>query len=203
MYLYRIILRFWTGEVYCFPRRQLIFRFGRRVIYHLKGLCEYIPKSIPSVYLHHNLLTNSGTLLLCLMLYNQWIRLNELYKQMESFFQVSDFFFKILTENRKIFKRIAGHEYWSNCNVLNVSMDLSQGVLQLKKSFFFQISFRNFWTITENFEQRAKILNRNSKMCIQKNSEAWTLIKLQCVVYQWICLNELYKLMKSFFEISN
>ena len=26
------------GEVYCFPRRQLIFSFGRRVIYHLKGL---------------------------------------------------------------------------------------------------------------------------------------------------------------------
>ena len=38
-----------TGEVYCFPRRQLIFRFGRRVIYHSKGLWEYIPKSIPSV----------------------------------------------------------------------------------------------------------------------------------------------------------
>ena len=27
-----------TGEVYCFPRRQLIFSFGRRVIYHSKGL---------------------------------------------------------------------------------------------------------------------------------------------------------------------
>ena len=38
-----------TGEVYCFPRRQLIFSFGRRVIYHLKGLWEYNPKSIPSV----------------------------------------------------------------------------------------------------------------------------------------------------------
>ena len=33
-----------TGEVYCFPRRQLIFSFGRRVIYHLKGLWEYIMK---------------------------------------------------------------------------------------------------------------------------------------------------------------
>ena len=29
-----------TGEVYCFPRRQLIFRSGRRVIYHSKGLWE-------------------------------------------------------------------------------------------------------------------------------------------------------------------
>ena len=29
-----------TGEVYCFPRRQLIFSFGWRVIYHLKVLSE-------------------------------------------------------------------------------------------------------------------------------------------------------------------
>ena len=28
------------------------------------------------------------------------------------------------------------------------------------------------------------------------------MIELQCVVYQWIRLNELYKLMKSFFQIS-
>ena len=27
-----------AGEVYCFPRRQLIFSFDRRVIYHSKGL---------------------------------------------------------------------------------------------------------------------------------------------------------------------
>ena len=27
-----------TGEVYCFPRRQLFFSFDRPVIYHLKGL---------------------------------------------------------------------------------------------------------------------------------------------------------------------
>ena len=38
-----------TRKAYCFPRRQLIFRFGRRVIYHSKGLWEYIPKLIPSV----------------------------------------------------------------------------------------------------------------------------------------------------------
>ena len=37
-----------TREVYSFPRHQPIFCFGRRVIYHLKGLWEYIPKSIPS-----------------------------------------------------------------------------------------------------------------------------------------------------------
>ena len=37
------------GEIYCFPRYQPIFSFGRRVIYHTKGLWEYIPKLIQSV----------------------------------------------------------------------------------------------------------------------------------------------------------
>ena len=37
---------------------------------------------------------------------------------------------------------------------------------------------------------------------IQNKSKAWILIKLQCVIYQWICLYELYKLMESFFHIS-
>ena len=40
-----------TGEIYCFPRHQLIFSFGRRVIYHLKGIWENIPKSISYVCL--------------------------------------------------------------------------------------------------------------------------------------------------------
>ena len=37
----------------------------------------------------------------------------------------------------------------------------------------------------------------------KKNSKTWILIKLQCVLYQWIRLNELYKLMESFFQILN
>ena len=37
-----------TVEAYYFPRRQLIFSFGRRAIYLFKRLWEYIPKSIPS-----------------------------------------------------------------------------------------------------------------------------------------------------------
>ena len=53
-----------TGEVYCFPRLQLILSFGRRVIYHLKGLWEYIPKSILSVRLYHDLQTDIWALFL-------------------------------------------------------------------------------------------------------------------------------------------
>ena len=34
----------------------------------------------------------------------QWIRLNELYKLMESFFSNFNFVFELLAENRKIFK---------------------------------------------------------------------------------------------------
>ena len=35
---------------------------------------------------------------------------------------------------------------------------------------------------------------------IETNSEAWVLIKVQCVIYQWIRLDKLYKLMESFFK---
>ena len=52
---------------------------------------------------------------------------------------------------------------------------------------FLQISnsFSNYWPKTEN---------------IQTNRESWNiLIKVQCVIYQWIWLVELYKLMESFF----
>ena len=70
---------------------------------------------------------------------------------------------------------------------------------KLMKSFF-QIlnSFSKFWAenrkIFRNFGRKTKN--------IQKNSKAWILIKSQCVIYQWIHLNEFFKLMKSFFQIS-
>ena len=37
---------------------------------------------------------------------------------------------------------------------------------------------------------------------IQKNSEAWILIKVQCVIHQWIRFDKLYKPLESFFQIS-
>ena len=33
-----------------------------------------------------------------------------------------------------------------------------------------------------------------------QSSEVWILIKLQCVIYQWIRFNELYKLLNFFFQ---
>ena len=130
-----------TGEVYCFPRCQLIFRFGWRCIYHSKGLREYIPKSIPSVCLS-----------VCTM----------------------------------VFKRIAGLRFYPK-SLCYASMDSIQWDLQTTEKVFFkfQIHFRNFGRKPEN---------------IEKNSAAWILIKLQCVIYQWFRLNKLYKLMESFFK---
>ena len=68
-------------------------------------------------------------------------------------------------------------------------MDLSQRALQTTEKFFFkfQICIRNFGLKPKNFET---------------NTEALILIKLQCVIYQWICLRKLYKQLESLFSNS-
>ena len=68
-------------------------------------------------------------------------------------------------------------------------MDLSQRALQTNGIFFYKFQIRYqiiVWTLKN----------------IQTNSEALILIKVQCVVYQWIRLDKLYKLMEDFFLIS-
>ena len=93
-----------TVEVYCFPRRQLIFSFGRRVIYHSKGLWEYIPKSIQSVGLSVCSTTFKRIAGIrfypkSLLLYiNEFVSTSTSNKW-KAFFK---FVFKILTENRTI-----------------------------------------------------------------------------------------------------
>ena len=69
------------------------------------------------------------------------------------------------------------------------SLDLSRQALQTNGKFFFR--FRIIFRI-----------NGRKPKNIQMNSEVWILIKLQCVIYQWIWLDKLYKLLKSFFQIS-
>ena len=126
-----------TGEVYCFPRRQLIFSFGRRVIYHSKGLWEYIPKSIPSL-----------CLFLCIT----------------------------------IFKRIARLCFYHESLMLCING-------------FVSTSSTNEWKVFFKFRIIGWKPNNN-----QTNSNAWILIKMQCVIYQWICLDKLYKLIGSLFS---
>ena len=50
----------------------------------------------------------------------QWICLHELYKQMESFFQISNLL-SIFGQKQIFFKRIARRKYWSNRNVLYIN----------------------------------------------------------------------------------
>ena len=70
----------------------------------------------------------------------QWIRLNELYKLIESFFSKFEFVFQILAENRKMFKKIERREYWSNCNVLAIYQWICLNELYNPMKIFFQIS---------------------------------------------------------------
>ena len=58
---------------------------------------------------------------------------------------------------------------------------------ELMESFF-----SNFDFVFKFFGQRQKFF--------QKIYEALIFIKLRCVIYQWIRLNEFYKLMKSFLQ---
>ena len=51
-----------------------------------------------------------------------------------------------------------------------------------------------------NFECVFELLAKTGN--IQMNSEAWILIKVQFIIYQWISLVQLYKLMENFFQIS-
>ena len=67
-------------------------------------------------------------------------------------------------------------------------MDSFQRAPQTNKKCFFQIS--NYFS---KFRQKTE---RYSK----EYSEARILIKLQRVIYKWICVNELYKLVDFFFN---
>ena len=55
----------------------------------------------------------------------------------------------------------------------------------------------------ESFFQIRFWINGRKPKDIETNSEAWILIKVQCVMYQWIHLDKLYKLIESFFKILN
>ena len=55
-----------------------------------------------------------------MLIVHQWIRLNELYELMESFFFQTSNLFSKYGRNKKIFNRIDRRKYWSNRNVLHI-----------------------------------------------------------------------------------
>ena len=61
--------------------------------------------------------------------------------------------------------------------------------------------FINEFEDNKLMERFFKLENRKPKN-IQTNNKVWILINFQCVEYQWISLDKLYKLMESFFQIS-
>ena len=69
-------------------------------------------------------------------------------------------------------------------------MDLSQQALQTNEKFFF-LKFNIL--VFEILDENRNIFKRITK------HEYW-LINLQCLIYKWIYLNELYKLMGFFFK---
>ena len=89
---------------------------------------------------------------------------------------------------------------------------LKSSINNWKVFFKFHISFRNFGQKTKNIQKnieywrieylyiQKKKIERKRKY--SKEYKAWLLIKVKCIIYQWIWLDKLYKLMWSFFQIS-
>ena len=62
-------------------------------------------------------------------------------------------------------------------------------------------SIGKLFSIFQKFKFVFDLLAKNRKKYSSKYSEALILIKVQCVIYQWIRLDKLYKLMIFFFQI--
>ena len=143
IYIYLCLPPSVTREVYCFPFRQLIFSFGRRVIYHSKGLWEYISKYIPSVCLCvctsvFKRIAGLRVYSKSLMLYiNRFVSTSST-NQLKFFFSKFKFVFELMAE--KSFFKISNSvsEFWlktekypnSLIYILCISMNLVRQALQ-------------------------------------------------------------------------
>ena len=84
-----------------------------------------------------------------------------------------------------------------NLSFANISLTLVIDTSMERSSWVLKHGNRKFEV------HEIKIASRPSRKTknILTNIEAWILNKLQCVVYQWIRLNELYKLLERFFNV--
>ena len=117
-----------TGEVYCFPRRQLIFSFGRRVIYHSKkGFWKYIPNSILSVCLSlcKQVFKRIAGFSLFILNLQCCISMDSFRRALQTngkhFFQISNSFTNFWPKTVFFLQKRARREYWLNCNVLYIN----------------------------------------------------------------------------------
>ena len=88
-----------------------------------------------------------------------------------------------------IFKRITGLSFYLKSSMLHIDGIVPTSSTKKWEPFFkLQIRFR---------------IDGRIQNIIQTNSEAWILIKVQCVLYQWISFDTLYKQIGSFFQFGN
>ena len=97
-----------------------------------------------------------------------------MYKLMESFFLNFEYVFKLMPENRKILKRIAGVNI-DQIAMCYISMDLSRQALQTNRKLFSNFGFFFFFLIIVAVGpcMRAFVLNSTHSSYLQKiiNSE--------------------------------
>ena len=140
-----------TGEVYCFPRRQLIFSFDRRVLYHLKGLWEYIPKSIPSVCPSVcttilKRIAGFSFYFKCLFLTSMDSSEQALQKKWIAFFHIFNSFSNFWPKTENYSKEWRG-VFNDQIAMCYISMDSSQRAVQTNEKLISIITFRNFGLI--------------------------------------------------------
>ena len=117
----------------------------------------------------------------------QWIRVNELYKLMESFFQIR---FRIIGQKPKNIK--TNSEAWISIKVQCVIYQWIRHDKFYKQMEYF---FSNFEFVFELLAENRKIFKWISRRGYWSK---WNVL----AICKWIRLNELYKLMESFLHIS-
>ena len=106
------------GEVYCFPRRQLIFSFFKRVISFERPLrvhSEIVSVCITIFELMVGLCLYPKSLMLHIDIF---VTTSSAKSYIFTKFQIV---FESMAENRKILKQIVRRKYWSKRNVLYIN----------------------------------------------------------------------------------
>ena len=108
-----------------------------------------------------------------------------IWKVFESTFRIQFRLSVRLSVCTTIFKWKAGLHFYPKSLMLYINGSaISSSSYNGMLFFKFWIRFRINWRKPKN---------------IETNSQVWILTKVQCFIYQWICLDKLYKVMESFF----
>ena len=188
-----------TGEVYCFPRRQLIFSVGNRVIYHSKGLClwEYIPKSIPSVC---TTIFKRIAGLHCYSKSLMYTSIDSSWRALQTngkfFFQISNSSLNYWPKTEKYLEQTENRGYWSYCNVLCINGFVSTSSTNKWKVFFF-----NFGFVFELLAEKWKIFKRIARHEYWSNCNVLYINEFVSTSYTNLW-KFFFQILESFFELT-